>query len=299
MPAAREHVGGTVLDGRLYVLGGRDARTDALGTATRFDPASGKWEALPPLRVAAERLEAVNEDGAGPALGGGDDRGGTATGAVQRFDPSEDRWRVVSRMRTPRHGFRRVRRRPAHLHLRPARRARCSPPRSSRSPSTRARPDAARPRSAPRDPDPEPVGAGLARRRRRPRAGGRRARADPSSTTAPATAPRSGWPALGDPRLRVLRHDRPMASPAPATTGSRPPPGAGPRSWTTTTTRRRASCAEQVDAAEAAGAALAYSAAVVAGRRPRAGRPGPGAAGRGARAGPDAPQLDPPAAART
>ena len=105
MPTAREHAGGTVLDGHLYVLGGRDARTDALGTVTRFDPESGEWEALPPLRVAAGGLEAVNEDGAVFALGGGDDRGGTVTGAVQRFEPSEDRWRVVSRMRTPRHGF--------------------------------------------------------------------------------------------------------------------------------------------------------------------------------------------------
>ena len=105
MPTAREHIGGTVLDGRLYVLGGRDARSDALGTATRFDPESGEWESLPPLRVAAGGLEAVNEDGAVLALGGGDDRGGTVTGAVQRFEPSEDRWRVVSRMRTPRHGF--------------------------------------------------------------------------------------------------------------------------------------------------------------------------------------------------
>jgi N-acetylneuraminic acid mutarotase len=105
MPAAREHVGGTVLDGRFYVLGGRDPRSDALGTATRFDPESGEWESLPPLRVAAGGLEAVTDGGAVLALGGGDDRGGTVTGAVQRYEPSQDRWRVVSRMRTPRHGF--------------------------------------------------------------------------------------------------------------------------------------------------------------------------------------------------
>ena len=105
MPAAREHVGGTVLDGRLYVLGGRDARTDALSTATRFDPETGRWEQLPPLRVAAGGLEAASVGGSVLALGGGDDRGGTVTGAVQRYDEAQDRWHVVSRMRTPRHGF--------------------------------------------------------------------------------------------------------------------------------------------------------------------------------------------------
>ena len=46
MPTAREHIGGTVLDGRLYVLGGRDARSDALGTATRFDPELGRVGSL-------------------------------------------------------------------------------------------------------------------------------------------------------------------------------------------------------------------------------------------------------------
>ena len=243
MPTAREHIGGTVLDGRLYVLGGRDARTDALGTATRFDPESGEWESLPPLRVAAGGLEAVNEGGAVLALGGGDDRGGTVTGAVQRFEPSRGPLarRLAHAHAAPR--LRRDRRRLAHLHLRrlAVRAVRRLEVRGVLRPG---RGQDERARGQRRHPDPGPLGAGLARRRRRAGAGGRGARADRRRRRLrDGTSERLA--ALGDPRLRVLRHERPRASRAPATTGSRPPPGAGPRSWTTTTTGRRASCASR------------------------------------------------------
>jgi Kelch motif len=105
MPAPREHVAGAVAGGRLYVLGGRNVSTDSLPAATRFSPATGRWEELPPLRVPSGGLEGLAVDDDVVVMGGGDDRRGTVTGAVQRFDTASGRWSALPDMRTPRHGF--------------------------------------------------------------------------------------------------------------------------------------------------------------------------------------------------
>ena len=104
MPTARQHVGAAVLDGKLYVLGGRDGRSDAIDVAERYDPRTDRWETLPPLPKAAGGLESVTIGGTVVTIGGGDDRGGTVTGAVQRFDPRSARWDRLPDLRTPRHG---------------------------------------------------------------------------------------------------------------------------------------------------------------------------------------------------
>jgi N-acetylneuraminic acid mutarotase len=104
MHTRREHVGDAVLDGRLYVLGGRAPGSQAVDTAERFDPRTDRWEELPPMPVGSGGLAAISLDGAVIAVSGGNDEAETVTGAVQEFDPVKDEWRLLPALRTARHG---------------------------------------------------------------------------------------------------------------------------------------------------------------------------------------------------
>jgi Kelch motif/Galactose oxidase, central domain len=104
MQTRREHVGEAALDGKLYVLGGRAPKSLAVDTAERFDPRTGKWEALPPMPVPSGGLAAVSLDDAVVAVSGGNDAAETVTGAVQEFDPASDKWKLLPALRTARHG---------------------------------------------------------------------------------------------------------------------------------------------------------------------------------------------------
>jgi N-acetylneuraminic acid mutarotase len=104
MNSRREHVGEAVLDGMLYVLGGRAPESLAVDTAERFDPATGRWETLPPLPVPSGGLAAVSFENAVVAVSGGDDGAETVTGAVQEFNPARDEWELLPELRTARHG---------------------------------------------------------------------------------------------------------------------------------------------------------------------------------------------------
>lgn len=104
MGSRREHVGAAVLGGKLYVVGGRAGYSLAVDTAERYDPATRRWERLPPLPVPVGGVAAVAADGRVVALGGGDDGRGSVSGAVQAFDPATDGWTLLSGLRTARHG---------------------------------------------------------------------------------------------------------------------------------------------------------------------------------------------------
>jgi N-acetylneuraminic acid mutarotase len=104
MGSRREHVGDAVVGGRLYVLGGRAPQSLAVDTAERYDPATRRWEALPPLPVPVGGVAAVAARGDVITLGGGDDGRGTVSGAVQEFDPASDSWSLLSGLRIARHG---------------------------------------------------------------------------------------------------------------------------------------------------------------------------------------------------
>lgn len=104
MHTRREHVGEAVLDGKLYVLGGRAPKSLAVDTAERFDPTTGKWETLPPMLVPSGGLAAVSLDDAVVAVSGGNDAAETVTGAVQEFNQASDEWKLLPALRTARHG---------------------------------------------------------------------------------------------------------------------------------------------------------------------------------------------------
>lgn len=104
MHSRREHVGEAVVDGRLYVLGGRAPYSLAVDTAERYDPIADRWERLAPMPVPAGGLSGVEEGGKIIAVAGGNDGAETVTSAVQEFDPASGEWSRLPDLRKARHG---------------------------------------------------------------------------------------------------------------------------------------------------------------------------------------------------
>ena len=96
-PFAASGSSSAVVDGKLYVAGGVTAGATT-GAVARFDPGTGRWEALAPLPLPRNRAAAGSDGrrllvfgGTGPGSG---DAGGVADGfaTVQAFDPATGTW---------------------------------------------------------------------------------------------------------------------------------------------------------------------------------------------------------------
>lgn len=104
MPTARAEVAAAVLDGQVYVVGGRDRKGQVLDRVERFDPATERWDAeVPPLRRARYNAAAVVLAGRLFVLGGRD-RDGEVIDDVEAYDPGENRWRRVDDLEEAREG---------------------------------------------------------------------------------------------------------------------------------------------------------------------------------------------------
>jgi N-acetylneuraminic acid mutarotase len=107
MHVRRDHAYGAVIDGRLYVAGGRDRPDYTLTALEEYDPSSNVWSeraALPTGR----------SGGNGAALGGrfytfgGEGDKASASGVfdnVEAYDPARDSWKRYEPMDHPRHSL--------------------------------------------------------------------------------------------------------------------------------------------------------------------------------------------------
>ena len=102
---ARNHLTGTAAGARLYVFGGREREN--FSVAARFDPDTGRWSRLPPLRVPRGGIAAVPLPGGRIAVFGGEELGpgGRTIAPVELYDIRRRRWSRLPEMRTPRHGL--------------------------------------------------------------------------------------------------------------------------------------------------------------------------------------------------
>ena len=89
MSTPRTGAAWAVLDGRLYVIGGRSSGGVLLQSAEVFDPATG-WSAIAPLEDPLAEARAVVLDEAIYLLGGRDAEG--ASDGVEVYRPDEDQW---------------------------------------------------------------------------------------------------------------------------------------------------------------------------------------------------------------
>lgn len=85
---AQSELAATVLDGKLYALGGFG---DTRGFK-RFDPATNAWSVLPPLPGGRDHLAAFALDGGVYFSGGAASGDGDQTNSAHRFDIATNRW---------------------------------------------------------------------------------------------------------------------------------------------------------------------------------------------------------------
>jgi N-acetylneuraminic acid mutarotase len=106
-PSARNSAAGAVIDGKLYVVGGRVVGEGNKTANEVFDPANGSWETLAPMPNAQGGIAAAALDGKLYVFGG--EFFGSGGGGVYEeswvYDPAGDAWEPVTSMPVPRHGL--------------------------------------------------------------------------------------------------------------------------------------------------------------------------------------------------
>lgn len=104
LPAARQGAALAVVDGKLYILGGRDGAGDsgsATATVLIFDPVSGTYATGRPLARARTGAQAVARDGKIYVIGGAAE--GAATDAIEVYDTAANA-SLETRLSGPRTG---------------------------------------------------------------------------------------------------------------------------------------------------------------------------------------------------
>jgi len=113
-PMARNSAAGAVLDGAIWVAGGRTVSGGGTGRLDRYDPQADRWDTLAPI----PRSEAANNQvGGGLAMAAAGGRlvafggewfqrpGGGVFAETWIYDPATDAWTQGPDMTTPRHGL--------------------------------------------------------------------------------------------------------------------------------------------------------------------------------------------------
>lgn len=111
LPRALNSAAGAVLDGALWLVGGRTAALEASDALLRWDPAADRWDRAAPLppeggRIGRGGLAAAAAGGRLWVMGGEYfDGAGGVFATVWSYDPATDRWEEAPPLPTPRHGL--------------------------------------------------------------------------------------------------------------------------------------------------------------------------------------------------
>lgn len=108
LPQARDHVGGAVVRGTFYVLGGRDrGQVNVRDTTYALDLRTRRWTERAPMPTARGGIAAAAVGGTIYTFGG---EGNPAEGShgvfadTEAYDTVRDRWQQLAPMPVPRHG---------------------------------------------------------------------------------------------------------------------------------------------------------------------------------------------------
>ncbi|HLM59400.1 MAG TPA: kelch repeat-containing protein, partial [Pyrinomonadaceae bacterium] len=104
MPTPRSGGGSAVINGRIYVAGGRPPGSSAIEV---YDPATDKWEKLPNLPTQRNHLAIVAVNGKIIVAGGRTVPGAMAerVNVVEIYDPATRRWTKGAPLPAPRGGI--------------------------------------------------------------------------------------------------------------------------------------------------------------------------------------------------
>ena len=114
-PMARNSAAGAVLDGAIWVAGGRMVGGGGTGRLDRYDPVEDRWDTLRPI---PRSYASNNQTGGGLAMAAAGGRlvafggewfqrggGGGVFTETWIYDPATDVWSAGPTMKTPRHGL--------------------------------------------------------------------------------------------------------------------------------------------------------------------------------------------------
>ena len=105
MPAEREHLAAAVVDGRVYVIGGRWGDRGNLRVVEEYDPATDSWRTRAPMPTARGGLTAATLDGRIHVLGGEAFDPARTFADHEVYTPATDRWEAAPPLPTARHGL--------------------------------------------------------------------------------------------------------------------------------------------------------------------------------------------------
>jgi hypothetical protein len=93
MPEAKCELSVCVLDGLIYVMGGKDFDDRVLRSVHRFDPVANLWSTVPPMSVARSGLRVFVLGGSMHVVGGYN--GENRLASMERYCVASDRWSGV------------------------------------------------------------------------------------------------------------------------------------------------------------------------------------------------------------
>ena len=106
MPTAREHLTSAVVDGKLFVIGGRVAGLESnLDANEVYDPLKDTWNVLEPMPSKRGGLAAAASSPNGTIHVFGGEEPGSTFNNNEKYDPKSDTWTEDIPMPTARHGL--------------------------------------------------------------------------------------------------------------------------------------------------------------------------------------------------
>jgi RNA polymerase sigma factor (sigma-70 family) len=103
MPSPRGALSSSVVNGKIYAIGGMLAEGTAIATMDEYDPTTDKWTKKADMATVRVHFSANTVNGKIYAIGGGNLSGPLAS--VEEYDPIADKWTKKADMPTPRSNF--------------------------------------------------------------------------------------------------------------------------------------------------------------------------------------------------
>ncbi|GMR33364.1 hypothetical protein PMAYCL1PPCAC_03559, partial [Pristionchus mayeri] len=97
MKKQRSSPASCVLNGKLYVIGGR-SHTGTWADGECYDPECGSWSPIRPMKRGREALAATAFNGHIYVVGGYDESTNEVLNEVERYDPISDTWVILRNM---------------------------------------------------------------------------------------------------------------------------------------------------------------------------------------------------------
>ena len=105
MPTARSYLSASVVDGKIYAIGGLSDQSRALPTVEMYEPVTNTWVRKADMPTARLNFATSVVGGRIYAIGGLPGTVGAAYSKVEEYDPVTDTWTRKADMPTARNGF--------------------------------------------------------------------------------------------------------------------------------------------------------------------------------------------------